>query len=1043
MVICHISDIHFKTNLKNPVMEKITKLAAAIGSNLVNNLNLILVISGDIVYSGNKDEYTIAIDFLRKLENEIKKDRKKIEIHYIIVPGNHDCDLVSGRINTRDLILKEIKINQKEVSNEFIEGVIEVQNNFFDFYKCIIGNEKQNPELYYIRELTIDNKKLLFQCFNTAWMSTIREKQGELIFLENKLQSIESNNYDLVFSIFHHPLNWLESNNKRIFKEHIEKTSDFIITGHEHVSEVCNTETDHTYNNKYYSGGVLQVDERNIDSAFNVINIDFIQNKETFIEYRWEEGMYSSKRNNTCSLKRNKYIEKQEFFINEKFTDILNDIGLNLTHSKKEDLKLEDIFVYPNIKDISKDNKIDNFILNEKSKKHIKNLKKVIIIGDEKSGKTAFFKMIYKDLFKDEIITIGIDASKIKYNDINRIPNLIDNSFESQYDKIMLEKFKQLPKKKKGIIIDDFNKIGLRNEGLDQLIEYIDDMFEYVIIFSDQTLIFNEITKQSKNYEKILKNYSKCEILEGGYSFRADLIRKWNNIGISNEEENNTIECISMEEQIDIAIGKNLLPKYPIYILLILQELEQNKSINSALSTYGYLYEALIIKDLSKIRKETDSIDMYSTFLSELAYYIFKENPEVFDKEEINRVIDIYNKKYNMKLDFESVVNNLIDVKLLKLESNIYSFKYDFSYYYFVALYIKNEYENGEHEVKSELETHIVNMCKKLMIETNSNVILFLCHLSKNNIMISEIIKNAKEIFESVEIYKLEDTSNGICKLYDKIPEICLPETKPEENRKKILNIQDKLEYNQISEKNSNSNEDQKLIEKKQEAEENQKNELEEKDELDRVFEISKSFKTLQILGQIMKNYPGSLKANIKDEGITECYNLGSRTIGVFMNIVDDNVEEIIQELTDVYIEKNKIRNMDIKDLKENAKNTLFRLCEMVVISTIMRVSRAVSNEKLNETYKDILNNNRNTMFELIDISIKMNSLRNFPEKEITALSNKLKQNYFAKSILKILVSQHFYFYECDYSIKQRICAKLEISYKNMTLQEKIRYKLK
>lgn len=1043
MVICHISDIHFKRNSKNPVMEKITKLSAAIVSNIINDLNLVLIISGDIVYSGDKDEYAIAIDFLRNLENEIKKDRENIEIHYIIVPGNHDCDLKNGKNEIRDIILKEIKKDPQKASNQLIEGVLNVQNNFFRFYEEIMGNEKQEPKLYYSRELTIDNKKLLFQCFNTAWMSTIREKQGELIFLENELELVDSTKYDLVFSIFHHPLNWLESNNKRMFKEHIEKTSDLIITGHEHVSESYNIETDNTYTNKYYSGGVLQVDEGNIDSSFNIIYIDFIQKEESFTKYIWKEEMYYPERNNNkCSLKRNRYIERQEFLINEKFNDFLNDIGLNLTHSKQEDLKLEDIFIYPNIKDISKDNKSDNFILNGKSKDYIKNLKKSIIIGDEKSGKTSLSKMIYKDLFKDQIITISIDASKIKSNDIDRFSNLINNSFESQYDKSMLEKFIQLPKRKKGIIIDDFNKIGLKDKSLNKIIKYIDDMFSYVIIFSDQTFILNEITRSNENSENILKNYSKCEILECGHSFRADLISKWNNIGI-NHEENNIIECISMEKQINTAIGKNLLPKYPVYILLILQELEQNKSINSTLSTYGYLYEALILKDLSKIRKETDSIDMYLTFLSELAYYIFKNKPEVFDKEEIEIVIDIYNKKYNMKLYLEMVVNNLIDVKLLKSESNVYSFKYDFSYYYFVALYIKNEYENGENEVKSELETHIINMCKKLMIETNSNIILFLCHLSKNNIMISEIIKNAKGIFESGEIYKLEDTGKGICELYDKIPEILLPETKPEENRKKILTIQDELEYNQSSEKNRHSSEKQKLIEKKQETEENQNNELDEEDELDKVFEISKAFKTLQILGQIMKNYPGSLKADIKYEGITECYNLGARTIGIFMNIVDSNFEEIMQDLIDVYIEKNKGRDIDNKNLKENAKNTLFRICEMVVIGIIKRVSSSVSNEKLNETYKDILNNNKNTMFELIDIAIKMDSLRNFPEREVAILSNKLKQNYFAKSILRILVSQHFYFYECDYNIKQRICEKLEISHRNIRIQETKRQKLK
>lgn len=1027
MLICHISDIHFKKDLINPVIYKTTKLAEAIGCNMVNDFQMIIVISGDIAYSGYPEEYSIALDFLIKLEEEIKSitGKEGMEFHYVMVPGNHDCILnVNNEI--RKVLLENVKSKQ-EASNDIIEQCKIVQRNFFDFYETFIQRSDKDTALCILRELNIDNKKLLFQSFNTAWMSTIPEKQGELIFPENQLPRIESNNYDIVFSLFHHPLNWLESNNKRKFKEYIEKTSDIIITGHEHLSETVSVETDNLYENKYFSGGVLQVSEENMDSSFNIINIDLLAGTESFCEYKWNGEMYIPQKRRDAFFKRNKYIEKQEFTINDIFMSYLNEIGLNLTHTKKETLNLEDIFLYPNIKVVLSKIDKDRLLLNGQSKNYIMESKRVVIVGEEKSGKSSLGKMLYKNLFKEKIIPILIDANKFKSIEEDKIKNTINKVFCEQYDSVMLEKYKQLSKNKKAIIIDDFNKIGLNDKGQKIILQTISNMFDYVIIFSDQTFILNTITK-SHTSTIDWNDYSVCEIIECGHAFRCELVQKWNQIGINEMEiiDSHTAECISVENQINTAMGKNLLPKYPVYILLILQQLESSKSANTNFSTYGYLYEALIMKDLFTIRQATDDIDMYSTFLSELAYYIFNNKPEVLDREEINKVIETYNTKYKMKLSFEDTIKKLIDVRILKEYSNRYSFKHDFAYYYFVATFIQKEFEDGEGEIYQEVKAHIIKMSNKLLIETNSNIILFLCHLSKNTMMINAIIENAKEIFNAYEPYNLGEQGKGIKELYDKIPKILLPETKPDENRKRSLNERDKRDYESLMQE-----------EKEEKIEEN------EDDELNRAFEISKAFKTLQILGQIVKNYPGSLKADMKNNAITECYNLGARTINVFMSIVDNNINEIIEDLTQMYIDRIKISNADNRDARDEAKHTIFRICEMVLIGIIKKVSGSVNNDKLNETYKDILSQNQTVMFELIDLSIKLDSLKAFPEKDVITLNDKLEKNYFARSILILLVSQHFYLYECEYSVKQRICQKLGISYQKLQIEESRQLKIK
>lgn len=90
IAICHLSDIQFcdpKTNeasiksLFNKLEEFIINRDAPID---------IVVISGDIVFSGKKKEFQLAEDVISKFHEKLKRQRKDVDI--LLVPGNHDYD---------------------------------------------------------------------------------------------------------------------------------------------------------------------------------------------------------------------------------------------------------------------------------------------------------------------------------------------------------------------------------------------------------------------------------------------------------------------------------------------------------------------------------------------------------------------------------------------------------------------------------------------------------------------------------------------------------------------------------------------------------------------------------------------------------------------------------------------------------------------------------------------------------------------------------------------------------------------------------------
>jgi 3',5'-cyclic AMP phosphodiesterase CpdA len=88
--ILHLSDIHFSSTKSNPILGLTEAIACAISGQTCGD-NIIIAVSGDIAFSGRKEEYEIAASFFEDLQLKIYQ-RTNILPNLIIVPGNHDCD---------------------------------------------------------------------------------------------------------------------------------------------------------------------------------------------------------------------------------------------------------------------------------------------------------------------------------------------------------------------------------------------------------------------------------------------------------------------------------------------------------------------------------------------------------------------------------------------------------------------------------------------------------------------------------------------------------------------------------------------------------------------------------------------------------------------------------------------------------------------------------------------------------------------------------------------------------------------------------------
>lgn len=96
------------------------------------------------------------------------------------------------------------------------------------------------------------------------------------------------------------------------------------------------------------------------------------------------------------------------------------------------------------------------------------------------------------------------------------------------------------------------------------------------------------------------------------------------------------------------------------------------------------------------------------------------------------------------------------------------------------------------------------------------------------------------------------------------------------------------------------------------------------------------------------------------------------------------------------------------------------------------RYTRAVGSPDLEEIYNTIRNELNTPAVDLVHISLKLDQLGLFPQKDVSNVGKEFKNLPLAASVLRHLVITHFYLYNVHFQVKQSICSQLDISYERL-----------
>jgi hypothetical protein len=991
--IIHLTDIHIN-DTDRWVDNRISDIVNALKSDFNDVTNIYIAITGDVVNQGNG--FGQAESFLTKLKNTLSRFIQNTDFKFIIVPGNHDCNF-ENETQVRRILIENIHVTPFSEDNSIIENCIAVQNEFWNFYGKIIGDTPINKLAYQVKD-TINNKIICFNCYNTAWMSSIKEEVGKMYFPMIKIpQDMSEKGCTLSISLFHHPLSWFtpntDPNNKKEFTQHLEKNSHILLYGHEHEHESKKQlDIDTQKETIYISGKSLNNENRN-NSGFKSIIIDIERKNGIIKEYTWVKNIYNCKEETNFDYNSNGLSNLEKIFVpQQSYIDHLENLELPLKFETRKNVKLSEIFVYPDLDKISAREKRIDEVFN--SKRLITEGPKITLLESEpQSGKTSLLKMLYLSFLENNKYPLLIEAKKLMKNDCDKV---IKKSYEEQYaNNESFEFYKQYDKSNKILLIDNLQLYTFNSKSL------IDCLNRFLLDF-DKIIIATTIYNFSSGLNAEFKDIGYYYIQQLGYKKRNELIEKYHVLNESPQTINDQIVLEKTKyyyEQIQTVLGNKLIPSHPVYILSILQTLIYATPNNLEQTSLGYCYHSLIyvaLTDKAKIKNE--DIDSYFNLLTELAFSLYETNKESFNEGYLDEFYRLYSDTYLIKNLTKIKENLLLSNIIIEDEDNEYRFRYNYIFYFLISRKIAEI-------INTDKGKEIINnLCNNLEDEKSANILIFTTHHSKDNYLIDEATFSLMLPYELITPVTLEkddkyyELIEGIIR--DISSNIIQNNRNPKEERNKELEEKDSI--NRLQHKEDDDFQDDK--------------------EYSTVIkEMVHAFKALEIVGQIVKNRKGSINKNQLATIVKELYNTGFRTISYFGELSKLTLDQLIDSL------EKEITGKDTNiQIEEKIRKFFQYMTLQHCLGVFSKIIFSVGNKDLKDIFDKVAQDIDSPAAKIVTFSIK-SCYGKLPIKELQNLSIEFQNNPVALSILKARARSYVYHNHVEHDEKQRIASVLNM----------------
>jgi hypothetical protein len=686
--------------------------------------------------------------------------------------------------------------------------------------------------------------------------------------------------------------------------------------------------------------------------------------------------------------------------LTDEFSKFLSSADiLSKSHHNKETLNLNDIFVFPKLKSYDVE-EVPHKYDSENLRNDILAFNKLIIAGENQAGKTTLCKIIFQIYRTLNYVPIYLeDENKYFGKPISKL----EKAFSEQY---LDAKFSDFDPKRIVPILDNFHAATHQ----EKYIEQFDDFPKQVLMVDD---IFGlNITNQNR-----IKDYNKFKIRESSPVERHDLIKRWIQIKEDNQiqiNKNHLQQSIDektelIDNSLGIIFGKGIMPSFPFFILSLLAAQDTQKPLDSEITSQGHCYQALIYLYLRKQGVKNDQIDIYTNFLTELAFFIYEGKGNSIANEDFQNFLDGYKGKFNLPIPISDIVQTLSKINICNFDSlNQFNFCYSYIYYFFVAKFL------AEHlEVKKE---NINRILSNLHMDENAYITVFITHHTKSNYLLEELLLNAEILFEKHLPATLDtEEVSFFDKHEDEIVKAILPSFGHNsiDERKKILEEKSRQEE---ARKDVNEEVDNNLDE--------ESNEL--------VTNLRRSIKTVEVMGLIIKNRSGSLDKQKIEYIYEQGMKVHLRIVKSFINLIREEKAEkefidFLTERINKAIEEKENKQLSIDKIEKLVRKIYWNLNFGVLHGFTTKAIHSLGSSNLLNISQAVSENLRMPSAFIINHGIRMWYGKNLRLDEIETRLRDADFSKTAQNLMKFKIVEHCRLHKIEFKDLLKIEQKLHI----------------
>ena len=667
---------------------------------------------------------------------------------------------------------------------------------------------------------------------------------------------------------------------------------------------------------------------------------------------------------------RNNFTPRQEFLDDIQKTEF----------SSQQGIKLEDIYTFLTLKCYPPQTESVKLV-EEKITSEDKLLAKKysLIHGEEMSGKTALARHVFLFLYKRSKAVLLIDLNNVAVK-----PR--EQSFIQAYQKQFHGDYTLWKKNlSKTLILDNLSP----TKNSFELIALARNLFDKIIVLTSTDSFYSFFKDEYR-----LSDFYEMSIDPLTHVQQESLIRaRLNLLEGGREVTDGFVDQIERRVN-SIIISNKVVPRYPFFVLSILQTCEAFMPDNMSITSYGHCYHALIVSSLIKsgISRRDKDINTCFNFAEELSFRIYQHNCNIDgdDKFNFTGFVAQYRGKYILP---QSILNRLTHAQYGILR-NDGIFRTEYMYYFFLGRFFSKD--------KDKHSAEIDRLCDHSYIRSNHLILLFIIQHTIDIKIIDNILLRTMCTLDKISPAVLDNTeTKRFSEIITGLSQRILSSKSVSHERKKEREELDRIDNNIDSSSSSDES-------KHEQTEGHPTNDL---------YRILKCNK---VLGQILKNQYGRLEKQKIEELIEVISDGGLRLVNW---VLKD--EQEIHDLA-AYIHE-KYSHYDDREIRIAIRWISF----MWTMINIEAIVSAINAPEISNEVSEVVTRKATPAYDLIGYFSHLDSTSKLSSETRNRLASPCKKYHdpFLRSVLSIRTQHYMNTHSGSAVIQQSICSLLNIQY--------------